>query len=265
MRRINDIALTYWYGIKNMPDERTDKIVNNGFSKVSLHWCDEYKKANGDKHLILKKCKEKGISIIAFHLSFEKADNLWINNLQGRRLYNIYKRSINEAYKNGVKIVVMHLNSDGRVIKKKDLGLKRLEKLLNYARTKDVTIAFENLQKYDAIDLIEDLLKHPNAGICFDIGHSNILPFAFEKYFEKIRIVHIHDNNGINDSHKVPYQGTLNWDKTFTFFSKLGKEVVMVLEVQINNTENEETFLKDVYKCSLKLKQEIFSNKERIK
>ena len=41
------ILLTYWYGIPSMPASRVKNIKNSGFKYISLHWCDEYEKANG--------------------------------------------------------------------------------------------------------------------------------------------------------------------------------------------------------------------------
>src|SRR2546425_466080 len=45
--------------------------------------------------------------------------------------------------------------------------------------------------------------------ICYDTGHGHLQ--GTTSGFENIRTTHIHDNNGENDEHLWPFEGTLNW------------------------------------------------------
>ena len=61
------------------------------------------------------------------------------------------------------------------------------------------------------VKLVKDI-NHPNVGVCFDVGHAVILGERLGDSIravggELLKILHIHDNDGITDSHLPPYQG----------------------------------------------------------
>src|SRR5262249_23361534 len=61
----------------------------------------------------------------------------------------------------------------------------------------------ERIEEFKAVSQIPDL------GICYDTGHGHIQ--GASPSFEHIRTTHIHDNNGENDQHLWPFDGTMNW------------------------------------------------------
>lgn len=70
-----------------------------------------------------------------------------------------------------------------------------------------------------------------NKGFCFDCGHTNaatqfgfLSPPDFVRYFGKrIKILHLHDNDGILDQHLVPRQGgTIHWPELFDALDEVG-------------------------------------------
>lgn len=71
---------------------------------------------------------------------------------------------------------------------------------------------------YNADDLNEllDACNHPLMGVCWDVGHGNLLnPDQMDdiiKLGERLQAVHIQDNMGVHDNHLCPYMGTLDVD-----------------------------------------------------
>lgn len=54
-------------------------------------------------------------------------------------------------------------------------------------------------------------------GFCLDVGHANLLGRNLREYINtlghRLTILHIHDNNGREDLHGMPYTQTHNWGK----------------------------------------------------
>lgn len=104
------------------------------------------------------------------------------------------------------------------------------EKFIHYiapmAKEMGITVCIENL--YDCvgghliegpccniskaisrIDRINEQYGAEVIGFCFDTGHANLVGIDFEDFLTKLgdrlKVLHIHDNDGINDLHQIPY------------------------------------------------------------
>jgi sugar phosphate isomerase/epimerase len=83
------------------------------------------------------------------------------------------------------------------------------------------------------IDLIDADLE-VGAGICLDFGHAHILgdaPEATEALSGYVTTTHVHDNDGRDDSHLVPFEGSIDWTATLTQLWKSGYSGALVFEV----------------------------------
>ena len=250
---MKQLSMTYWYGNKSTIFDRVSYIKNSGFKKISLHWCDEYTFANGFKTDILEVCKMNKISIDVFHLPFEEVDYLWDDTLEGEKVFEIYKDCIIDASKYKVKYVVMHLTQNKKSISDDSVGKQRILKLIQIANKLNVTIAFENLQHYDALELIEEMLDYKCVTLCYDLGHYNIMKNRIiDKHLDKISVIHLHNNFGKEDSHEMLKIGNCKW-KYLKEILKINKNVEIVLEVKNNEKINEKIFLSEVYNDTIDL------------
>ena len=61
----------------------------------------------------------------------------------------------------------------------------------------------------ERIDRLNDKYKAEILGFCFDTGHANLIGLDFEKFIttlgSRLKVLHIHDNDGIRDLHKIPF------------------------------------------------------------
>ena len=55
---------------------------------------------------------------------------------------------------------------------------------------------------------------------------------SFELMKKRIKSTHIHDNNGEDDQHLYPGQGTINWDKAMNLLTSLPDQFPLVLELK---------------------------------
>ena len=104
-----------------------------------------------------------------------------------------------------------------------------LNTLFPFAKENGITICIENLytsisghivegpccdahKAIERIDRINDKYGAEVLGFCFDTGHANLVGIDFEKFIttlgHHLKVLHIHDNDGISDLHQIPFTFT---------------------------------------------------------
>ena len=114
-----------------------------------------------------------------------------------------------------------------------------LERIAERAEKAGVRLAIEvipnDLSRAGAIvELVEDELELPQAGICLDFGHAELLGDlvdAVEEASGLIVTTHVHDNRGTDDDHLVPFEGTIDWAAALTAMQKVGYEGTLMFEI----------------------------------
>lgn len=104
-----------------------------------------------------------------------------------------------------------------------------IDSIALFAKEHEITICIENL--YDSvgghivegpgcderkaaqrIDYFNDKYGSEVLGFCFDTGHANLVGIDFEKFTgtlgKRLKVLHIHDNDGISDLHQIPFTFT---------------------------------------------------------
>ncbi len=79
-------------------------------------------------------------------------------------------------------------------------------------------------------------------GFCFDTGHANLVGIDFEDFIvtlgDRLKVLHIHDNDGIGDLHQIPYTFTktrenkpsTDWDGFIRGLKTIGYNGVLSFE-----------------------------------
>lgn len=64
----------------------------------------------------------------------------------------------------------------------------------------------------DRIDRFNEMYHAEVLGFCFDTGHANLIGLNFERFIaglgERLKVFHIHDNDGTRDLHQIPFTFT---------------------------------------------------------
>jgi sugar phosphate isomerase/epimerase len=120
-----------------------------------------------------------------------------------------------------------------------DAARRSLEEIVASAAGVGVRVAVEvipnGLSSADAlVRLIEEQFDGLDAGICLDYGHAHLMGDvgeAIEALSGHLWTTHVHDNNGREDEHLVPFAGTIGWDAAMMATQKIGYDGPLMLEV----------------------------------
>lgn len=77
---------------------------------------------------------------------------------------------------------------------------------------------------------------------CLDTGHGMLtgggdLPYMVRRLAHRLRLLHIHDNDGIRDRHQVPYTGIIDWDAFAAALVEIDYNGVLSLEVKVKEPD----------------------------
>lgn len=94
----------------------------------------------------------------------------------------------------------------------------------------------------ERIDRINDRYGSEVLGFCFDTGHANLVGLDMERFIttlgSRLKVLHIHDNDGIGDLHQIPFTFTktrenkpsTDWDGFLRGLKAVGFQGVLSFE-----------------------------------
>ena len=116
---------------------------------------------------------------------------------------------------------------------------RSLEAIAAAARGAGVPLALEVIP--NALSTPQELLRWlqddaglDDCGVCLDLGHAHLMggvAEAIETLSGHITTTHVHDNNGREDSHLVPFGGSIDWPGSLTSLWKVGYAGPLMFEV----------------------------------
>ena len=99
------------------------------------------------------------------------------------------------------------------------------KRFIPYYEKYGVKVAIENINFHDGVGFasdpktiakLHDELSNEAFTVCFDVGHVNMVGIdpgeAIRMLGKRIGCLHVHDNDGVHDTHTIPYYGTIDWD-----------------------------------------------------
>ena len=159
-------------------------------------------------------------------------------------------RSIHGAKILGAKYWVIHpimphgacdLDS-GRASETRKANVDFFTRLTEVARAEGITICLENMPfprfsistPDDVMDIVNKI-NDDHFKMCLDTGHANIFSDhapskSLRKWREHIKVLHVHDNMGNRDDHRLPYYGTVDWEDFKSALKEVGFDGVLSLE-----------------------------------
>ena len=212
--------------------ETINSIKNAGFKNVFVQWYDKDWEYSQEEQV--KLCKELGLNIIFAHLGYQKINSIWEDGTEGDELVEKYKKNIKDCSENGIPIVVIHLTSGYNAPMYCEIGLKRIKKIVEYAKKLNIKIAFENTKIKGYLEYVFENIKDENIGLCFDVGHYHAHfddELNFELFKNRIFAVHLHDNDKSDDLHLLPFDGTIDWNTVVLKLKEYNYEGPITLEL----------------------------------
>ncbi len=240
------------HGVRDL--DALDLIRNAGFEMI---FSEEYDPKT--VYQIKEKSEKLGLSLDFLHAPYKGVNDFWIPGLAYRNLRNGIYSSIDAASGAGVPVVVCHVSSGWFPPQLCDVGFERFDALVDYAISKNVKVAFENLRKVGNLAAImERYEKVPEVGFCYDCGHEHCYTETvhfLEFYGDRVLCTHIHDNHGRNyedyysdpDEHLMPFDGNLDFADMMKRLKQSPYAGALTLEVVQENEylkKSHEEFLK---------------------
>ncbi len=194
---------------------------------------------------------------------FHQAHGLIFNPFDGSRqsefLLGIEPRVFCVCSVLGIRYLVTHPMVPPVVKSRDDLktciayNAKRICGLADLASEYGINVAVENMfstseiwrmcdRPDDMLALIEEV-NRDNVCVCLDVGHAHImgenLTDTCKRYGSLLKCVHIHDNDGKYDQHRLPMHGNVNWDAFMAGLSAAGYNGDFTLEAHpvLNGSE----------------------------
>lgn len=179
-----------------------------------------------------------GLDVETIHLPYSSGliTNLWSEEKDAKNSINQLKECVDFAYLNKVKTVILHTVSGYNCPGPNEYGLNNYRQIAEYCKQKGIVLALENNKSLKHLEyLLENLDEFDNVRLCFDIGHANAFTKnlkleIWDKVLDKVHCLHIHDNDGISDSHLIPFMGTIDIKSWLKIFRKKNPNINLTLE-----------------------------------
>lgn len=201
-------------------------MQENGFEATFIG--AEHPKADEMMHAIRK----AGIDCESVHAPIGgELNDLWCEGEAGERMLARQLSSVDLCARYEIPVMVVHLSS-GVAPRINEIGYERFKRLVDYADSHGVKIAFENQRYLGNIAFAFE--QFPTAGFCWDVGHEDV--FAGGRRYmplfgHLLSQLHIHDNFGERDVHIIPYDGKVDYERVAASIAATDYDRSLMLEL----------------------------------
>lgn len=115
-----------------------------------------------------------------------------------------------------------------------------VRELIPVAREAGVKLLLENIissgtRVAKLMELLEEVDPQREVGLCVDLGHAHVEGNILEELalaLPRLDHLHMHDNDGTQDSHLAPGQGTIPWGEVYRMLESAGFDGHAALELR---------------------------------
>mgnify|MGYP000874598350 CR=1 FL=1 len=257
------------------PEPYLRRIADAGFTHV--HWCHQwntdflYDPAEIDQ--IAHWLRGYGLQLLDLHGS-DGQEKAWGSPVEYQRLAGValVKNRIAMAATLGSGVIIMHIprvpipaagaTGPAGESQTTELGValapicRSLDALAPFASAHGVRIAIENMG-YDDFGALRWLFARYGPdflGLCYDAGHGNLGGRGLD-HLETVRdrliSIHLHDNDGSGDHHKLLFSGTVDWPRLAQIIATsayAGGIISMEVAMRQAGIEDEAEFLREAFR-----------------
>lgn len=159
------------------------------------------------------------------------------------RMVDEIKRALEIAETVPFPFLIQHMGVSGEEFdeRKVDAAFNSLEELSLFARQRGVQILLENIpNELSTATRLKRFLEatHLDLYFVFDTGHAHMgegVEHEFEIMSDRIRSLHVHDNDGKSDTHLFPLLaegGTIDWEKAMKLLGSKPGQYPLLLELK---------------------------------
>lgn len=251
---MKQFSIFSWFGYSIPMAERFRLIKAAGFDGVMLWWSDEHIEVDGAKELQPDLARRYGLAIENIHTPFEVINFLWEDSAAGDDIEKTLAKCIADCSKYEIPTAVIHVSRGNTPPPPNQIGLDRFKRLVDLAEKENINIALENLRKPEYLDFIFDRIQSDRLGFCYDSGHENSFTKGTDflrRYGSKLMALHLHDNDGSDDQHRLIGEGSIDWENLRKKLQDTEYTGSIALEVVGQSSgETPEQFLARAYQSS---------------
>lgn len=205
------------------PRAALESIARAGFSHVHWchHWNDDFLYGRAEVEQIAAWLKEYRLALRDLHASAGKEKN-WGSLCPYERQAGVelVANRLEMTARLGSDVVILHAQLpalEGEQFQAHwQATAKSLDELRPAAKQCGVRIAIENGHR-ELVARLLDAYGPDFLGLCYDCGHGNIDGAAGLDWLDKLKgrliSIHLHDNDGRSDQHRIPFTGTVDWPR----------------------------------------------------
>ncbi len=227
------------HAVEGLTDEQYIKtIAELGFSATFSGVCDKQRQYD-----IANLCAKYGVTYETLHAPFGKGNNnMWLEGAAGDTFLGELMRAVCHCAAAGVPVLVSHLSSGENAPSVTDVGRARYARLVEYAASKNVKIAFENQRKLANLAWAMETFDDSVVGFCWDCGHESCFTPG-RKYMplfgDRLICTHIHDNFCVynQDSHLLPFDGKKDFGEMADELRRSPFRGSLMLEVSASHSD----------------------------
>lgn len=209
-------------GGRGCPEPSLRAIAEAGYTHV--HWCHQWNTdfLYGEAELaqIEAWLKDFGLGVTDLH-GTSGVEKKWTSSREYERLAGVelVENRIATAARLGTDVVIMHIEPGGDDDVYGDTYwtqlFRSLDELRPFAAGRSVRLAIE-LGDIEPIEKVLESYEPEFIGICYDSGHGNRRPDGpgwAMTHADRLISIHLHDNDGSGDQHRIPFTGTVDWPR----------------------------------------------------
>ncbi|MFC1672192.1 sugar phosphate isomerase/epimerase family protein [Planctomycetota bacterium] len=263
-------------GGQGCPEPQLRRIAEAGFTHV--HWCHQW---NTDFLYGEAEMEQVGRWLEDFKLTLTDLhgtngrEKRWTSSREYERLAGVelVGNRIDMTARLGGDVVIMHIephSDDDQYGEAYWMQLfKSLDELRPFAAERGVRLAIE-LGDIEPIEKVLANYEPEFIGICYDSGHGNRRPDGpgwLEQHANRLISIHLHDNDGSGDQHRIPFTGTVEWQRVIDAIAGSTYDKWISLETGIRNEpyEDQAEFLAKAHEAGTRLSEMLEASRHILK
>lgn len=227
-----------YFGYDLSPTDRMRTIREAGFDGVILLWADYF---DADFKDFPEYADRVGLFVENTHAPYRGANTLWRDTPSGQSYTDGLVECVEDCGRYGIPTMVMHLANGRLEVGDITVGIERMRRIVARAEDLGVNVAVENTECPQFVAYVLGHISSPRLGFCYDSGHQNCYTPKCDLlglYGDRLTALHLHDNDGSEDRHLLPFEGTVDWTKLSSKLNALGYGGCIALEAQNGGFED---------------------------
>ena len=244
-------------------EKAVEVLIAAGYDCIDFSQCDESiygADLSKDYFVELRKyAEDKGVTFNQSHAPFASS---FREEEKTKKRFTEITEAIKRASYLGVKNIVVHpcqhltYAEEGSPELLFEYNMKFYSKLIPYCEEYGVKVAVENMWQWTSGMINHSTCSRPEEFVryidglnndcfvaCLDIGHAALVREDLADFIKilgnkRLQCLHVHDVDGTNDSHTLPYYGRIDWVRVMKALADIGYRGDLTFEAT--------SFLRDV-------------------